>query len=446
METLILKNNFQVIYEKPSNVIPIAAIYLYIRQGSVNENDGIRGGSHLIEHMCFKGTKEIPNQKVLSTKFDEIGAYFNAFTTKYMTCYTVKCGEFFVKNCLHIISDMVLNSRFSKSDFEKEQNIVKEETIKNESNENIRVGKIIDSLLYEGSCLSYPIDDISYHDHVFEYNSISQLYKSSYCVENMVLSIVTHIPFSEIKKMLKYTFFTKYPKKHAESTFISLPSIILSPQSEIRYHIRKTEVENSIYMAIGFRTCDIYSKDMFPLQILSNVLAGTMSGRLFILLREKNAVTYSSSVDINNYSFTGDFTIQTSADYNKIIKNGSKPGVLPLIIGELNHLIKNGITEKELHIAKGYMKGSSVINMENCENQAQYNGEYVIMEKYNKTPGSIKYVKYSQIYDQFIHPVKMSDIKRVIKTYFIKSNMSVALCGKHVPSLEKVKSICNKLL
>jgi predicted Zn-dependent peptidase len=441
METFTLENKFEIVYEKPKNVIPIAAIYLFIKQGSVNEINGIRGGSHFIEHMCFKGTKKIPNSKILSTKFDEIGAYFNAFTSKYITCYTVKCAEFFVENCLQIMSDMVLNSRFSKNDFDKEQNIVKEETIKDESDEETQVSKFMDNLLYSGSSLAFPIDDISYHQTTFDYKTITQLYHESYQPGNMVLSVVTHIPFSTIKKMLNRTFFIQ---KRKYCLYDSPIYTSINSQTDINFFLHKSPVEKSVYLAIGFRTCSEYNTDKYALQVLSTVLAGTMSGRLFILLREKNAVTYSSNVDTNHYSYSGDFIISTSSDCNKIIKNGSKPGVLPLIIHEINNIIKYGITDKELHTAKGYLKGKSMMSLENCENQALYNGEYAIMEKYN--PKKTKFVNYTDIYETYIDPIKLSDIKRVIHTYFQKTNMSVVLSGKNIPKLETVKTICQKII
>ena len=478
MESVTLKNGFKVVYEKPKNVIPIAAIYLFIRQGSVNESEGTRGGSHIIEHMCFKGTRKIPDSKDISIKFDEIGAYFNAFTDKHVTCYTVKCAEFFVANCLQILSDMVMNSRFSKQDFDKEQNIVKEETIKNETSESIRVFKTMDSLLYDGSALAYPIDDISYHAAKFDYKTISDLYRGTYRPDNMVLSIVTHVPFIRIKRMLDHTFFRV--KSHRENVLCDPLSSSsngsfstnIFPQSGIKYQIRKSDVVQSVYLAVGFRTCPYFHADIYALELLSIILAGTMSGRLFILLREKNAVTYSSKVDTNYYSYSGDFIIHTSSDYSKIIENNkgsrraegrsnsssrraegrsnsssrraegrsNKKGVLPLIIGEINNLIRHGITEKELHIAKGYMKGKYVMDLENCQNQAMWNGEYAIMEKYNQGQS---FVKYSDIYDKFVEPLKCSDITRVIKTYFIKDRMGVVLTGKNVPSLDKVREICN---
>jgi predicted Zn-dependent peptidase len=456
MESVTLKNGFKVVYEKPKNVIPIAAIYLFIRQGSVNESEGTRGGSHIIEHMCFKGTRKIPDSKDISIKFDEIGAYFNAFTDKHMTCYTVKCAEFFVENCLQILSDMVMNSRFSKQDFDKEQNIVKEETIKNEASESIRVFKTMDSLLYDGSALAYPIDDISYHAAKFDYKTIYDLYHGTYRPDNMVLSVVTHVPFIRIKRMMDHTFF--HVNSH-RTLCDSLSSISFStnilPQSGIKYQIRKSDVVKSVYLAVGFRTCSYFHADVYALELLSVILAGTMSGRLFILLREKNAVTYSSEVDTNYYSYSGDFIIHTSSDYSKIIENNkgessrraegrsNKKGVLPLIIGEINNLIRHGITEKELHIAKGYMKGKYVINLENCQNQAMWNGEYAIMEKYNQGK---TFVKYSDLYDKYVKPLKCSDITRVIKTYFIKENMGVVLSGKHVPSLDKVEKICGLVI
>merc|ERR1711871_1575429 len=110
------------------------------------------------------------------------------------------------------------------------------------------------------------------------------------------------------------------------------------------------------------------------------ILAGNMSSRLFIELREKNGLTYNVSIDNSEYIKSGLFCILTSVDKHKLIKyyhdnvdmnynlkknimRGGKKlkhkkGALPLIVNSVNKLLKDGITQEELDKAKGYIKGT----------------------------------------------------------------------------------------
>ena len=62
-------NGFRMIYEKPENNITVSAIQVFCKVGSAMEPDNIRGVSHFIEHMCFKGTKKLPLAKDISKTY-----------------------------------------------------------------------------------------------------------------------------------------------------------------------------------------------------------------------------------------------------------------------------------------------------------------------------------------------------------------------------------------
>jgi hypothetical protein len=119
MKTFQFPNGFRFIYEKPNSDIPVTSILGFVKLGSIHERDGIRGVSHFIEHMCFKGTKRHPTSKIISRNYDRIGAYFNAYTHKEYTCYEIKCEEQYLENSIHVLSDMMMNSQFNKKEFEK---------------------------------------------------------------------------------------------------------------------------------------------------------------------------------------------------------------------------------------------------------------------------------------------------------------------------------------
>ena len=110
IETFVYPNGFRLVYEKSLNKLPICAIQVFCDVGSAYESENIRGVSHFIEHMCFKGTKQMPKTKDILIHYDKIGADFNAYTEKRYTCYTLKCHNDNIKNSIVILSDMLLNS------------------------------------------------------------------------------------------------------------------------------------------------------------------------------------------------------------------------------------------------------------------------------------------------------------------------------------------------
>jgi len=86
-------NGFRLIHEISKNKLPLTSIDAYCDLGSIYEKPNMRGVSHFIEHMCFKGTKKIPYSKDIFKQYDETGGYLNASTYKRYTIYTLKCHD-----------------------------------------------------------------------------------------------------------------------------------------------------------------------------------------------------------------------------------------------------------------------------------------------------------------------------------------------------------------
>ena len=81
IQSHVYPNGFRFVYEKSANTLPITSIQLFCDVGSVYETENIRGASHFIEHMCFKGTEKKHTSKEIFIEYDKIGAYFNAYTS-----------------------------------------------------------------------------------------------------------------------------------------------------------------------------------------------------------------------------------------------------------------------------------------------------------------------------------------------------------------------------
>ena len=108
IQTYEFPNGFRVIYEKSKSSLPISSLFTFCDAGSVYETENLRGVSHFIEHMCFKGTKKIPKSKDIFMHYDKIGAEFSAFTVQRYTCYTVKCIDEKIDQSIQIVSDIII--------------------------------------------------------------------------------------------------------------------------------------------------------------------------------------------------------------------------------------------------------------------------------------------------------------------------------------------------
>lgn len=449
-------NGFRVIYQKPKQSLPITSINVFCKVGSIFETKKVRGVSHFVEHMCFKGTTKIIHPNEIFMNYDKIGAYINAYTEKEYTCYTLKCADIYVKNSTHILADMMLNSTIIKKEFTKEQKVVVEENVRNINDNEWYFFDKLQAIFYAGSSFAYPIDSIEYHPNetTLKYEDVVQWYKSFYCPENMVFSITSNLSFKEIIQIVKTSYFAT--KKN--NTTYSNPNISYSPEltllpmnpnpnpnSKIRIELLNKKGMSTHFVGVGFRTCNNKNPDRHPLNLLNQVL-NELSGRLFTLLREKHGLTYHSSCVVEYKVHTGYFFIYAESDPHKSIYDTAEKtktktksdGVLPIIMKLIRDLIKNGITTDELHRFKGNMKGKQLINLENIDTITNYNGIEYSLSTHNDTIFQHEFIDYNDIYETYIDTITKKQIHEVIRKYFVVENMVVSILGEKCPSFKEV--------
>ena len=438
--THVFPNGFRMIYEKPTNSLQMTVVYAYCDIGSVFEKDGIRGVSHFLEHMCFKGTRKMKNPRDIMLSYDKIGAYFNAFTEKRHTCFTIKCEDVYVESCTDILGEMVLHSTIPKSLFQKEQKVVLEENYRNENDMRNVLGEKIDAILYQGSSYEHPIDTLAYHiQHEKEtdiaYKDVVNWYHSFYIPSNIVFSIVSNISFEKIKTILTHSVFTK-KFRNQPTTAVFKKEMNLSLTFPIQHNIVSISKPGTTthVIFIGFRTCSQTSKDRFAFKVLKHILNG-MSGRLFTILREKHGLTYSSICFTEYFEHTGSFLVNTETSPAHTIPSKKENGVLFLLINMFFSLKKKGITAEELRVAKGNIRGNYILKTEMNDTIAAYNGKEYLLSNSND------FVSYKEIYERNIESITLEEINTVIRRYFTVENMVIGIIGKDPPSEENIRKV-----
>lgn len=443
IEHFTYPNGFRIIYEKSKNKLPITSIFIFCDLGSVYEEDDTRGISHFIEHMCFKGTKKILDSNIIFKEFDKSGSKYNASTFKRYTYYNLKCQNDNIKQYLEILSDMILNSTFIKKEYDKELKVVIEENIKDiDDLENELINKN-EYLIFKGTPYENPIDTIEYHKKKLDYNKVIDTYKLFYQPNNLIMSIISNIPFSTFKNIIKKTYFFKKEIENNEILKSKKLVLYIPPETQKDLCISTNKVNNSsaTYLSISFRTCNQNSDEKYLFNLLKYSIGGLLSSRLFKVLREDNGLTYHSEVNTQYYETVGSFTIMAITDPYKLIKNGkNKLGVLPLIIKIIKDLLENGITETDIILSKNFIKGRININMEDNDNNAIYNGEQLLLY-----PNKKNIIPYEDIYKTCYEKITKTQILEAIRRYFIRSNMNISIIGEHIPSKNIIYKECEKL-
>ena len=430
-------NGFQVVYQKSEQVIPLTCTHIFCNVGSAFEILPIQGVSHLVEHMCFKGTREHSKARNLLMEYNKIGAYFNAYTAKRYTTYTLTCDDNHIEYCMNLLSEMLMNSSFSKKEFYKEQQVVVEENIRTKDNNSYMLEKALDKLYFKGSSYENPIDIIDYHPTAtyLKYEDVYQWYKWFYRPSNMVCSVVSNISFTQIIAFLKKSYFMNTELSHPSYIYL-YPTLSIEPINNHFIYYKKKGIASTI-LHVGFRTCSSYSNDIYSITLLKHILNG-FSGRLFTIFRTKRGLTYHSSAKSMYQEHTGYFNFHIETDPTKLIDNGKYIGVIPILIQLITDLIQNGVTAKEVEVAKGNFKGNMLIDLQSIDTLAEYNGISTIL-KHNE-------VSFNKVYDTHIKSITPQQIHKIINKYFIRDNLVVGIVYDHEIEKKKIERIFNQYI
>ena len=271
--------------------IDSTSIVIACKVGSIDEGPQYRGAAHLIEHMLFKGTLRHPTSESISKIFDDIGAYFNAYTDTHITAYVTKCHSSDFNKCISVLIDMLCCSTFVSTELEKERNVVIEEILEDNDNLENKCLDILNSMLFNGSDygrrVSGSLDDIK----KLKRDDLFNFYKSYYVPNNMLISINTNLSYRNILNTLNgIKYLIKNSHNKVNTLYKPILTVTTPKQKLITTHIKniqQTHLGMGFYMPFGF-TNDI--KSSYIIWLLSRYLGGTMSSVIYIALREQAGI------------------------------------------------------------------------------------------------------------------------------------------------------------
>ncbi len=402
-----LQNGLRVVTEQLKGTKAVTVLVL-AGAGSRYENQEMRGISHLLEHMFFKGGEKFKNTKEVSEAIDGVGGEFNAFTGKEYAGYYVKVSSQNVEVACEVLSDMLVNAKFDRDEIEKERGVILEEYNMYQDTPMYQIGWNFETLVFGNQPLGWDqigtkelINTVSHEDFV--------KYKGQlYTPDNLVVAVVGNIENDEAVSLVQKYFDLPTAKK-------SLEFDALKEMDGGKVYVSEKKTEQA-HVAVGFPGYAETHKDHWALKILSIILGGNMSSRMFLGVREAKGLAYYIHTSTDNYMDGGAIVTNAGVDLKRVDE------AIEGIIEQYRLVRDEDIPAEELKKAKAYVKGKMVLSLEDSEEFGHLLAKYELLHDKAKSPEEIM---------KYIDEVKVSDLKRVAEDLFREEKLKLAVIGPY---------------
>ncbi|PIZ76007.1 hypothetical protein COY05_02750 [Candidatus Peregrinibacteria bacterium CG_4_10_14_0_2_um_filter_38_24] len=402
-----LENGLRIITNKLSGT-QSATVLVLVGAGSRYEKIAQRGLSHFLEHMFFKGAKKYTDTKQVSEAIDSVGGEFNAFTGKEYAGYYVKVAVENTEIACDVLSDMMVHATFRQEEIDKERGVILEEYNMYQDTPMYQIGWDFERLVFGDQPLGW--DQIGTKEVIggVMHDDFANYKKQLYTPENTVIAVVGNIDEEKILEMVKKYFVLENAKK----AFEFLP---VAPMEGERISLREKKTEQA-HVAVGFSGYAETHKDHWALKVLSVILGGNMSSRMFLGVREAKGLAYYIHTSTDDYMDCGAIVTNAGVDLTRI------DDAVKGIIEEYRKLRDEGVPEEELQKAKSYVKGKMVLSLEDSEEFAHLLAKYALLHGESKSPEEIAAA---------VDAVTIDDVMRVAKDLFKADRMKIAAIGPY---------------
>lgn len=368
-----LNNGLRIICEQIPYVKSVS-VGVWAGVGSRLETISDNGISHYTEHMLFKGTEKRSAQEIAG-EIDFIGGNLNAFTSRECTCYYAKVIDRYLYKAIDVLSDMYINASLTQRDIDLERNVILEEiNMYEDSPEDIALDLLAEAA-WEGNSLGYLVSGTPENVKSIGRSDLLKFREKYYTAENTVLAVVGSFDVDELFSLAE-KYFSDIPT--GGKSYSSYEGVCFTGLCRQR----EKEIEQS-HIAIGYKGAESGSPELFPEAVLSTILGGGMSSRLFTKIREERGLAYSVYTSPEAYSHAGMLYIYSA------MKHENLDMVKSIIDSEIQSLLKDGVTDYELAKGREQLRGSYILSLESVGGRMNVLGKNEVLNEKHKTPDEI---------------------------------------------------------
>lgn len=407
----VLENGLKVIV-KEDHRAPVATAQVWYKVGSADEYGGITGVSHILEHMMFKGTPQVPLGK-FSEILAEIGARDNAFTSRDYTAYYQLLGSQFLETSFKLESDRMAHLTLDEKEFSKEIEVVKEERrLRTEDNPNALTYEQFNATAFNNSAYHNPVigwmNDLD-NMHVDDLRAWYQLW---YAPNNATLVVVGDVdPEQVFAQVEKY-----YGKIPAREIGTRKPRQEVEQVGQRRVEIKA--VAKLPYIIMGYKVPVLKNiknkREAYALSVLAGILDGGRSSRFSKNLVRGQEIAASAGAGYDMYS-AQESTFLFDGTPNEIHTIEELEAAL---LSEIDKVKNELVSAEELARVKAQVVADEIYQQDSVQRQAYLIGALETVGLGWQTLNS---------YEENINQVSAEDIHAVAKKYFVDQRKTVAV-------------------
>jgi predicted Zn-dependent peptidase len=380
---------------------------IMLAAGSRYETPDTNGIAHFAEHMFFKGTERRPTARDISKEIDAIGGEFNAFTGKEYTGYYVKCAAESRDVALDVLVDMLRHSKFDSEEIDREKGVIIEEMNMYYDTPRDFIGGVYEELLYDDQPLGWDIIGRKETIRGATRDTFTSYVDRWYKPSRMVVGIGGKIGNGLHERLQELL-------GDMEEADTGEPEPVrLSPDGDVRVKVH-TKASDQAHICLGVHSYPLEHPDRYVLQVLSTILGGGMSSRLFTEVRERRGLAYYVYGLNHSYTDAGSLYAQAGVDINRI------DDAVSTIAAELRNIAKEAVPEDELHKAKSFAKGRFVLQLETSQGLIMFGLRREVLERRTPDPEEIL---------AELDKVTGEDVQRVAQDLIAHRGLNLAVIG-----------------
>ena len=335
--------------------VQTASVGVWIDAGARHEQQEVNGVAHMLEHMAFKGT-ERRSARLIAEEIENVGGQLNAYTSRENTAYYARVLADDLPLATDLLADILQNSTFEPEELERERGVILQEIGQTLDTPDDLVFDLFQETAFPEQALGRSILGPAETVSAMTREQLTGYMAEHYAPERMILSAAGKVEHDRLVDL-------------GAELFQDLPAVS-SNRGKLengRYaqgDLRKDRDLEQVHLILGLPAFSYHDDDFYALQLLSVMLGGGMSSRLFQEVREKRGLAYSVFSFAACYQDTGVFGIYAGTGEEQTAE------LVPVLLDEFTALI-NGAAEEEFSRARAQLKTSLMMGLESCFAQSE---------------------------------------------------------------------------
>lgn len=337
----------------PMDTVETAALGVWVNAGTRHERPDVNGVSHLLEHMAFKGTRR-RSARDIAEEMDDVGGHLNAYTSREHTAYYAKVLKEDVPLALDVIADILQHSTLDAEELAREQAVVVQEIYQAIDTPDDIIYDHFQSTAYPHQALGRPVLGTAELVRGMSRETLAGYMRETYGAGRMILAAAGRVDHDQVVAM-------------AEAAFSELPANGVPEAEPAAYaggDYREERDLEQVHIVLGFNGVSYADPDFYAASVLSTLLGGGMSSRLFQEVREKRGLAYSIYSYAASYNDGGLFAVYAGTGEREVAE------VIPVVCDQVM-AVTAAVSDEEVRRARAQLKSSILMSLESSASRCE---------------------------------------------------------------------------